>query len=125
MLLKVCEKGRNGAPMVTLPPKPCRTSEVKKPDSCRRRCSCAPKKKVRSRRSGPPSVTPYCARVNGGFSSGSPLMIGANGLRDWIDLWRMKPKRLPWSSFVPDLVTTLTTPPEVRPNSAAYELVTT
>ena len=40
-----------------------RTSEVKKPDSWRRRCSKAAKKKVRSRTMGPPRVAPYCARV--------------------------------------------------------------
>ncbi len=37
----------------------------------------------------------------------------------------MKPKTLPRTSLVPDLVTTLTTPPAVRPNSGAKELVTT
>src|SRR5690606_416970 len=79
--LNVCVKGRNGAPMVTLPVKPCATSLVKKPDSCRRRCSKEKKKNVRSLASGPPSVAPYCARVKGGFLFGSLSMIGANGLR--------------------------------------------
>src|SRR5215210_5183485 len=64
--------------METVEVRPCTTSEVKKPDSCRFRCSKA-----------------------------------------------MKPKALPRTSLVPDLVTTLTTPPAERPNSGAKELVTT
>src|ERR1051325_10859584 len=111
--------------MVTLEVRFWTTFEVKKPDSCRLRCSKARKPKVVSRSSGKPSVAPYCARVNGGFFDGALSMIGAKGVRAWIDLWRMKPKTLPRRSLVPDLVTTLTTPPAVRPNSGANELVTT
>src|SRR6185503_2949241 len=97
---------------------PC-TSLVKKPDSFRRRCSKAAKKKVRPLSNGPPSVAPYCARVNGGSS------IVAKALRAWKLRCRRNPNKLPCSSFVPDLVTTFTTPPAERPNSGANELVTT
>src|SRR4026207_2372025 len=95
------------------------TSLVKKPDSLRRRCSNAKKKNVRSLSNGPPKVNPYCVRVNGGSS------MGAKGLRAWKLLCRRKPNTLPCRSFVPDLVTTCTTPPDERPNSAANEFVTT
>ncbi len=81
MRSKVCEKGRNGAPMVMLEVRRWMTSEVKKPDSCRLRCSKAMKPKVLSWSSGKPSVAPYCARVNGGFLFGSLSMTGAKGLR--------------------------------------------
>src|SRR5215218_4239350 len=101
------------------------TFEVKKPDSCRLRCSKARKPKVLSLSKGKPSVAPYCARVKGGFLLGSLSMTGAKAFRDCMDLWRMKPKTLPVTSFEPDLVTTLTTPPAVLPNSGAKELVTT
>ena len=105
--------------MVTLPFRPARTLLVKKPVSWRRRCSKAKKKKVRSRSNGPPSVAPYCARVNGGFLPGVLSMTGAKALGAWKLLCRRKPKMLPRTWFVPDLVTTLTTPPEVLPNSGA------
>ena len=111
--------------MVTLEVRLPMTFEVKKPDSCRLRCSKARKPNVVSFAIGKPSVAPYCARVKGAFLSGSLSMTGAKGLRAWMVLWRMKPKTLPRTSLVPDLVTTLTTPPEVRPNSGANELVTT
>ena len=55
--------------------KPCATLLVKNPDSLRRRCSNAKKKNVFSGLNGPPSVKPYCVRVNGGSS------IGAKALR--------------------------------------------
>src|SRR6185436_14783151 len=97
---------------------PC-TSLVKKPDSLRRRCSKAKKKNVRPLSNGPPSVNPYCARVNGGSS------IGAKALRAWKLRCRRNPNKLPCSSFVPDFVTTFTTPPADRTTSAANELVTT
>src|SRR6185369_12053181 len=67
----------------------------------------------------PPIVPPYCARVNGGS------LIGAKALRAWKLLWRRNPKTFPCRSLVPALVTTFTTPPEERPNSAANELLTT
>src|SRR6185369_9204915 len=57
--------------------RPWATLLVKKPDSLRRRCSNAKKKKVCSGLNGPPMVKPYCVRVNGGSS------IGANALRAW------------------------------------------
>src|SRR5947209_8171677 len=123
--VKVCENGRNGAPMLTLEVRGPITSDVKKPDSCRRRCSNARKPNVLSLSSGKPSDAPYCARVNGGFFEGSLSMTGAKGLRDCMDLCRMNPKMSPRTSFVPDFVTTLTTPPAVRPNSGAKEFVTT
>src|SRR5690349_22682405 len=71
-------------------------SLVKNPDSFRLRCSNAKKKKVRSLSSGPPSVSPYCVRVNGGSS------IGAKAFRAWKLRWRKKPKTFPCRSFVPD-----------------------
>src|SRR4051812_6777611 len=76
MFVNVCA-GKPGASggNVTEPVKPCATLLVKKPDSLRRRCSKAKKKKVRSRSKGPPIVNPYCERVNGGSS------IGAKALR--------------------------------------------
>src|SRR5258708_28638206 len=75
MFPNVCVKGRNGAPIVTELFSPRPTSLVKNPDSSRRRCSNAKKKKVRSLSNGPPTVKPYCLRLNGG------LAIGAKGLR--------------------------------------------
>src|ERR1044072_5980232 len=78
MRVKVCEKGRKGAPMVTLEVRRPMASEVKKPDSCRLRCSKAMKPKVASRSSGKPSVAPYCARVKGGFLLGALSMVGGN-----------------------------------------------
>ena len=77
MLLKVRATGLSPGitGIVAEPVKPWATLLVKKPDSCRRRCSKAKKKNVRSLRNGPPSVNPYCVRVNGGSS------IGANALR--------------------------------------------
>src|SRR6476469_1503133 len=119
MLPNVWVNGRKGAPIVTELVRPCPTLEVKNPDSFRRRCSNAKKKKVRSLSNGPPRVNPYCVRVNGGSS------IGAKALRAWKLRWRKNPKRFPWRSLVPDLVTTFTTPPADRPNSGAKELVTT
>jgi hypothetical protein len=62
---------------------------------------------------GPPNVPPYWPRVKAGSSE------IAKALRAWKDLWRRKPKMLPWYSFVPDLVMMLTTAPEARPNSGA------
>src|SRR5918911_4543550 len=92
ILLKVTAVGLSPgiAGIVVEPPSPAATSEVKKPDSCRRRCSTAVKKKVRFLIIGPPRVAPYCARVNGGFLFGALSMIGAKALRAWIDLWRVK-----------------------------------
>src|ERR1051326_7015915 len=121
MLLKVRAIGFNPGitGIVADDRKPAATSLVKKPDSFRRRCSNAKKKNVRSRSSGPPNVSPYCARVNGGSST------GAKALRAWKLRWRRNPNTLPWYSLVPDLVTTFTTPPDERPNSGANELLTT
>src|ERR1043166_4908007 len=56
---------------------PCETLLVKNPDSFRRRCSNAKKKKVRTLSNGPPSVNPNCVRVKGGSS------LGAKALRAW------------------------------------------
>src|SRR5438045_1256783 len=98
-LVKVCATGRIPAGIVTLAFRPAPTLEVKKPDSCRRRCSKAAKKKVRSFLIGPPKVAPYCARVNGGSET------GAKALRAWKLRWRKKPKTLPRKSFVPPFVT--------------------
>src|SRR5438132_7057914 len=61
--------------IVAEPVSPCATLLVKKPDSCRRRCSKATKKKVRFLSNGPPRVKPNCLRLNGG------LATGAKGLR--------------------------------------------
>src|ERR1700730_3709478 len=107
------------AGIVMLDVSPAPTLLVKKPDSWRRRCSKAAKKKVRSFFMGPPKVAPYCARVNGG------LAIGANAFRAWKLLWRRNPKTFPSQVLVPALVTTLIMPPVARPNSGAYEFVAT
>src|SRR5829696_1586434 len=104
--------------IVAEPVSPWATLLVKKPDSFRRRCSKAKKKNVRFVSKGPPKVNPYCVRVNGGSS------IGAKALRAWKLRCRKNPNMLPWNSFVPDLVTTFTTPPAERPNSGANEFVT-
>ena len=51
--------------------------------------------------------------------------IGAKALRAWKLRCRKNPNTFPCNSFVPDFVTTLTTPPAERPNSGANEFVTT
>ena len=49
-------------------------SLVKKPDSLRLRCSTAKKKNVRSLSKGPPTVKPYCLRLNGGLATGAKAL---------------------------------------------------
>src|SRR5207247_181969 len=61
---------------------------------------------------GPPSVAPNWLNLSGGGS------VVAKKFFDWNRSLRRNSQPDPCHSFVPDLVTTLTTDPELRPNSA-------
>ena len=80
--------------------------------------STATKKNPLSFFKGPPSVPPNCSR----WKPSSWLPSERSPVRAFS---RWKWNRLPWSSLVPDLVMTFTTPPAVRPNSAVAPLATT
>src|ERR687884_555514 len=64
---------------------------------------------------GPPMVAPYCARVKPGFLLGSLSMTGANALRAWMDLWRIKTKIFARDTFVPPFVGKVLMSPVERP----------
>ena len=80
--------------------------------------SAARKKNALSFLSGPPSVPPNCSRWKPSRVDPSDRSL-VSASRRW------KWKRLPWTSLVPDLVMTLTTPPAVRPYSALAPVATT
>ena len=71
----------------------------------------AKKKNVLLRTTGPPTVAPYMFCDSGTTSLRKKLRESRLSLR-------RNSHRLPWISFVPDLVTTLTIPPAPCPNSA-------
>ena len=79
------------------------------------------KKNVRSLRIGPPSVAPHWFWLKGDLSRLMAVPKTSN-FSKWSlafkESSRTKAKTLPLSSFVPLLVTMLTTPPEALPNSA-------
>ena len=84
----------------------------------------SPKKKVRSLMTGPPTAKPYWLRRKTGFF-GLAAVAGANRLRAFSASLRRNSNTVPCSSFEPDLVVKLMTPPLKRPNSAGGELVST
>ena len=81
-------------------------------------------KKVRSLTTGPPTAKPYWLRRKTGFF-GLAAVAGANRLRAFSASLRRNSNTVPCSSFEPDLVVKLMTPPLKRPNSAGGELVST
>src|SRR5271169_6061754 len=84
------------------------------------RPSYAAKKNVLSFLIGPPNVPPNWFWWKSGF--GATVNVNGLALRSVL---RKNSYTLPWNSLVPDLVTTLTTAPELRPYSASNELVIT
>jgi hypothetical protein len=68
---------------------------------------------------GPPKLPPnwFC------FSRGFACVAGAKKLRAWNLSSRLNSQAAPWIRLVPPRVTTLTTEPAFRPNSALYECV--
>ena len=67
---------------------------------------------------GPPTVNPYCWKLNGGF------LVAFHGLAFIASSWK-NISAAPWRSFVPDLLTALTTADSASPNSAEKRLVST
>ena len=70
---------------------------------------------------GPPAEKPNWLRLYGGrgLSGASKKFLASK------TSFRRNPKTVPWISFVPDFMTTLTTPPADLPYSAEKEFVST